>query len=102
MSEEFDVVEVFLCPQCGGENFVTWDAKETKRTISCARHGEIVTIEQPGLDGEGKPTVVPMTYNRGYQFEVQRTKGVRGAERKRIEGKSWVETKTIVIVKAEV
>jgi len=98
---EIEIAEAFACPKCGGINYVVWDPKESKRTIACIHHGEEASVDQPSFDQDGNPTIVTLTYNKGFHFEVVRTKGLRGVERQREEGKTWAEKKSVTIGKAE-
>jgi len=96
------MVEVFACPQCGGENCVTWGPKEATREIACVHHYGETRIPQSMKDGAGGDIIVDLVVPTGFYFTAVRGKGLRGVERTRQEGKSWVEGRVVAVGKVEV
>lgn len=99
---ETEIVEVFVCPLCRGENYVVWGPKETSRKIACNYHFAEARVPQPSKDKDGNDITIELITTAGFYFTVERGKGLRGVRRERQEGKSWVEAEPAAIGKAEV
>lgn len=67
-------LEIFICPNCGGENRVAWTEKQTERTLPCIACGgdEYVpqTVPDPKKPGQMKAKTILVKDSDGGDVEV--------------------------------
>jgi hypothetical protein len=81
MSKEYQIVEVFACPNCGAHNRIEWDPGETQRTIPCIGEYREKRTPQTMQDDQGKDIVVELVVNEGVSFTCIRGAGLEFQER---------------------